>query len=50
MEKMAILVNKIDKSKQQAVKTKYASSKFLRISKEECLRGEVIKSLVRAEN
>lgn len=50
MEKMATLVNKMDKSKQQAVKSKYASSKFLRVSKEESLRGDVIKSLIRAEN
>ena len=32
-------------SKQQAVKNKYTSSKFMRIAKEPCLQGKVIKEL-----
>lgn len=47
---MATLVSKMDKSKQQAVKSKYGSSKFLRISKEESLQGDIIKTLAKLEN
>jgi len=47
---MATLVSKMDKSKQQAVKSKYGSSKFLRVSKEESLQGDIIKTLAKLEN
>jgi len=50
MERMAVLVSKMETSKHKAVKDKYSSSKFLRISKEASLRGEVVQKLARAEN
>lgn len=42
---MAHLVVNMHTSKQQAVKNKYSSSKFLRIAKEPCLQGKVMKDL-----
>jgi len=50
MERMAVLVSRIEASKHKAVKDKYSSSKFLRISKEASLRGDIIKKLAGAEN
>ncbi|XP_065898984.1 G2/mitotic-specific cyclin-B-like isoform X2 [Dysidea avara] len=50
IERMAVLVSKMEASKHKAVKDKYSSSKFLRISKEASLRGDIIKKLARAEN
>ena len=50
MERMAVLGSKMEGSKHKAVKDKYSSNKFLRISKEASLRGDIIKKLARAEN
>jgi hypothetical protein len=39
----------MDTCKQQAVKTKYSSSKFMKIAKTGELRGEVIRSLASSQ-
>ncbi|XP_011404046.1 PREDICTED: G2/mitotic-specific cyclin-B-like [Amphimedon queenslandica] len=43
--KMASLVLSMHTAKQQAVKNKYCSSKFMRIAKEPCLQGKIMKEL-----
>ena len=44
-QRMAKLVLNMHSSKQQAVRNKYGSSKFLHISKEAVLQGKVIRYL-----
>ena len=45
MQKLALLVLRMPVAKQQAVREKYSSSRFLRVAREPALFGETIKEL-----